>query len=184
MSHVRSLVVSAMLLAACVVLPLAFHSIPRAGSILLPMHVPVLLAGLTVGWKYGLIVGLLGPLLSHVFTGMPPVPVYQLMMLELGVYGLVGGLAIKFVRTRNYTLDLYISLVVAMLIGRVFAGIGQVFWFFGDGFFSGGYTWAAWVASYFTTSLPGIVIQIIFLPSLVMALEREHLIPLRYPVKA
>ena len=194
MSNAKRLVVTAMLIALCVVLPMAFHSIPRAGSIILPMHIPVLLAGLICGWKFGLITGVAGPLLSSWLTGMPPTGIVPVMMIELGTYGLVAGIVIQLVRTNRASLDLYISLVSAMLIGRVVAGIAQFVYFFGSpGFFGGvyeygirvsGYTWALWTTSYFVTSLPGLVIQIAFIPSVVMALERERVIPLRYPVKA
>jgi hypothetical protein len=75
----------------CVVLPLAIHIIPNGGSILLPMHIPVLLCGLVCGWPYGFICGLLGPFLSS-FTGMPPLAVLPGMMVECGVYGMTSGL--------------------------------------------------------------------------------------------
>lgn len=187
-SYLRRSVVTAMLIALCVVLPLAFHSIPRAGAIVLPMHIPVLLAGLIAGPLFGLITGLAGPLLSHVFTGMPPSGIVQSMMIELGVYGLVAGLLINFVRTKSASLDLYISLVVAMLVGRLVAGFAQAIFFFGgtyiDGVWVGDYSIGIWMTSFFITSLPGIIIQLAFIPSVVMALERERVIPLRYPVRA
>ncbi|MCL2372673.1 MAG: ECF transporter S component [Defluviitaleaceae bacterium] len=192
MSNLRKLVVTAMLIALCVVLPMAFHAIPRAGSIILPMHIPVLLAGLICGWKFGLIAGVAGPFLSSVLTGMPPMGVANLMMIELGVYGLVAGLLAHWVHTKIASLDLYISLIGAMLVGRVVAGIAQAMYFFGGALFAGRYTdgvyatytLALWTASYFVTSLPGIVIQLAFIPSVVLALERERVIPLRYPMKS
>ena len=188
MSNLRKTVVTAMLIALCVVLPIAFHSIPGAGRILLPMHIPVLLAGLVCGWKFGLIAGIVGPLLSSLITGMPPMGIVQVMMVELGTYGLVAGLMTQIVHTRRASIDLYASLIVALLVGRVVAGFAQIFFFFGgayvDGIWTYSYTWGLWVSSYFITSLPGLVIQLAFLPSVVMALERERVIPLRYPVRA
>ena len=68
----KNYVIAALCVALCVVLPMAFHAIPNAGSILLPMHIPVLLCGLLCGWPLGLVCGLVGPLLSSVLTGMPP----------------------------------------------------------------------------------------------------------------
>ena len=189
LSNTRKLIATAMLIALCVVLPIGFHSIPRAGSILLPMHIPVLLAGLICGWKFGLITGMVGPILSTMMTGMPPTMLIAASMsIELGVYGLVAGLVVKFVHTKRASVDLYIALVVAMLVGRVAGGLAQVFFFFGGEFnlqfWTTNYTWAMWTTSYFVTSLPGIVIQLAFVPSVVMALERERIIPLRYPVRA
>lgn len=213
MSTTKQLVVTAMLIALCVLLPMAFHSIPRAGSILMPMHIPVLLAGLICGWKFGLVAGLAGPLLSSTITGMPPAGIVPIMMIELGTYGLVAGILMHFVRTKRASFDLYVSLISAMLIGRVIAGIAQFTFFFGGSLFGrrliergpeyGEYVYNAygyagwvpemvysfypigmWVTSYFVTSLPGLVIQLAFIPAVVMALERERLIPLRYPIEA
>ena len=45
-SSTRRLVMAALCVALGVVLPMAFHSVPRGGSIFLPMHIPVLLCGL------------------------------------------------------------------------------------------------------------------------------------------
>ena len=56
----------------CLVLPIAFHSIPDAGSVFLPMHIPVLICGMICGWPYGLACGLIGPFLSHLTFQMPP----------------------------------------------------------------------------------------------------------------
>lgn len=63
-SATRKLVMAAMCAALGVVLPQAFHMVPNAGSVLLPMHIPVLLCGLACGWPYGLACGILAPLLS------------------------------------------------------------------------------------------------------------------------
>ena len=187
-SYLRRVVSASMLIALCVVLPMAFHAIPRAGSVILPMHIPVLLAGLVTGPFFGLITGLVGPLLAHLLTGMPPSGMMQSMMIELGMYGFVSGMAIKMIRTKSASLDLYISLILAMLVGRVAAGLAQAVFFFGgtyvDGVWNASYTWALWISSFFVTSLPGLIIQLAFIPSVVMALERERIIPFRYPVKA
>ena len=190
MSNVKKLVVTAMFIALCVVLPIAFHSIPQFGGILLPMHIPVLLAGLALGWKAGLVTGVVGPLLSAIFTSMPPMGLAYLMMLELGLYGLVTGLVVQFVRTGRSSFDLYIALVSAMFVGRVVAGAAQVFFLGNFNFMAGewagagSFSWGAWGTAYFVTALPGIVIQLAFVPSVVMALERERVIPFRYPVEA
>lgn len=45
-NSVRRLVASALCMALGITLPQAFHMIPNAGSVLLPMHIPVLLCGL------------------------------------------------------------------------------------------------------------------------------------------
>ena len=182
MSSVKKTVITSMLIAIGVVLPMVFHMIPTgiAGRALLPMHIPVLIAGLIVGPVYGFAAGLVTPLFSSMITGMPiaGLPLYR-MMVELSVYGVVAGIAMRFIHTRRLAFDLYISLVAAMLLGRIAAGFVQAIILFGDADFIG-----IWVAGYFTTSLPGIVLQLIFIPGIVIALERGRLIPMRYPKKS
>ena len=175
MSYVKLSIVTAVCIALCVVLPMAFHAIPGAAFSLLPMHIPVLLCGLLTGWKFGLLAGLAGPFLSHLITGMPPSFVLPSMLIELGAYGLIAGFLMDYLVTKKIFLDLYVSLIAAMLIGRVIAGITQALIFS-----SGEYSIAAWTGVYFVTSFPGMLIQLAFLPSLVIALQSSRLIPSKY----
>ena len=145
----KNYVIAALCVALCVVLPMAFHAIPNAGSILLPMHIPVLLCGLLCGWPLGLVCGLVG---------------------------LVSGLLMRFVRTGKLYADLYISLVGAMLVGRIIAGLARALIFS-----AGGYSMAVWATSYFVTGLPGIAIQLLIIPPIVLALEKARIVPTRYP---
>ena len=176
MSAVKKSIITAVCIALCVVLPQAFHAVPNAGAIYLPMHIPVLLCGLLCGWSYGLLCGLAGPALSALLTGMPPAAVLPGMLVECGVYGLAAGLLMQLVRTKHLYADLYISLAAAMLLGRVVSGIAKALIFS-----VGSYSMASWVAGSFVTALPGIVIQLALLPSIVYALMRARLIPQRYP---
>ncbi len=61
------------------------------GGYFLPMHIPVLVAGLTLGSTLGFIIGLVSPIVNHLITGMPPIPIYWIMLVELSLYGLVSG---------------------------------------------------------------------------------------------
>ena len=123
-NQVRNLVMAALCVALGVALPQAFHAIPNAGSVLLPMHIPVLLCGLTCGWPYGLACGILAPLTSSLITGMPGPAYLPAMVCELAAYGLISGLTARFVRTGKRPADLYIQLISAMLLGRAPAGAG------------------------------------------------------------
>lgn len=173
MSPVKKLVFTAVCAALCLVLPMAFHSVPNAGTVFLPMHIPVFLCGLVCGWPYGLACGLLGPTISSL-TGMPPMAILPSMMIECGTYGLVAGLMMRFLRTRSSTADLYISMVTAMVLGRTVAGISKSL------FFSPGTAPFAWVSTSLVAGIPGICIQLIILPATVFALTRARLIPVRY----
>ena len=176
MRPIKKLTLSSVCIALCVVLPVAFHSIPDGGSIFLPMHIPVLICGMLCGWPYGLLCGLMGPLLSSLITGMPPAVYLPAMMVECGTYGAVSGLVLNQVHTKNLYIDLYTALITAMLAGRIVSGIAKAL------IFSPGLALSAWVTASFVTALPGILIQLVFLPAVTVTLMRARVIPKRYAV--
>ena len=175
MSPVKKSIITAVCIALCVVLPQAFHAIPNAGSIYCPMHIPVLLCGLICGWQYGLLCGIAGPLVSALITGMPPAAVLPGMLVECAAYGALTGLMMQHVHTKKVYPDLYISLLVAMLGGRIISGIAKALIFS-----AGSYSMTAWVTGSFVTSLPGIIVHLVLIPSIVYALMKAKLIPARY----
>lgn len=174
LSNIKRLTLTALNVALCVVVPMAFHVIPNAGQVMLPMHIPVLLCGLVCGWQYGLLCGILGPLVSSVLTSMPPAAMLPGMMVECGMYGCVSGLMMERIHTGSLYADLYISLPVAMLVGRVISGIVKAL------ILTPSLSLTAWATASFVTALPGISIQLILLPTLIVALTRAGLIPGRY----
>ena len=174
MTPVKRMTLAAVCIALCVVLPIAFHAIPDAGSVFLPMHIPVLICGMICGWPYGFLCGLMGPLLSSVLTGMPPAAFLPAMMVECGVYGMTTGLVLKYVHTGKTYGDLYMALITAMVAGRVVSGIAKAL------IFSPGMALSAWVTASFVTALPGILIQLVLLPILVSTLMKARVIPKRY----
>ncbi len=177
-TNIKKMVFCAACAALCLVLPMAFHAIPNAGQVILPMHIPVLLCGLTCGWPYGGVCGLIGPLLSSVLTAMPPAAMLPAMMVECAVYGFTSGILMKYVRTGKNTLDLYIALVAAMAAGRVVAGFAKAF------IFTPGISPFAWVTTSLVAGIPGICIQLVLMPLVVTALTRARLIPNRYETVA
>ena len=170
--HLRKSMITAICMTLCVVLPLAFHLIPDGGTLFSPMHLPVLLCGLVCGWQYGLLCGLFGPVLSSFITGMPGIGYLPTMMIELTLYGLISGLLIKLLHTGRKMADIYISLVSAMIIGRIITGIVRAFLFA-----PGSLSIQIWAISYFVSCLPGIIVQLIMLPILYHALEQARLLP-------
>ena len=171
MTNTKRLILAGLCVALGIVLPVAFHSVANAGSIFLPMHIPVLLCGLICGWPYGLACGVLAPLLSSLITGMPPMAFLPSMLCELAVYGFVSGLLMRYVKTGKLLADLYLSLVGAMLLGRLVLGLFNAVLFR-----AGEYSVALWTTSAFVTALPGIVIQLAVIPVLVFALKKSKLI--------
>lgn len=176
MSYVKKSIITAVCIALCYVIPLMFHGIQNAGNIFCPMHIPVFICGLICGWQYGLLCGIAGPALSSALSGMPPVAILPSMMVELAAYGTAAGLMMKLVRTKSTYADLYISLIAAIVCGRVLAGLAKALIFA-----RGSYSMSAWIAGSVVTSWPGTVIQLVFIPTIVFALMKSHLIPERYP---
>lgn len=179
MSSVKKLCICAICIALCCVLPMAFHAV-GLGSQLSPMHIPPLLCGLLLGPVYGAVCGVVGPILASLTTGMPPMMRLLHMGPELCAYGLFAGLAMQFIRTRRMGLDMYISLIAAMVAGRIVGGIAQwlVVTVIGGGQV---FTIAIWATSYIVSTLPGAVAHLILIPMLVVILEKARVIPARYP---
>lgn len=103
-------------------LPIAFHAVPLGGRILLPMHIPALIAGLLLGPAAGLVVGAGSPVLSMLLTGRPTVFYMVPMVFELAAYGVVAGVTRPLIGralARRPYLALVLALVAAMLVGRI-----------------------------------------------------------------
>lgn len=166
----------AMCIALCYVLPIAFHAV-GLGSALSPMHIPVLLCGIVCGGGFGALCGILGPIVSSLLSGMPGIPMLIRMIPELCIYGLVSGFAMKHAHTGRLSLDVYISLALAMIAGRIAGGIATALFFIAT---SGVYSFGLWITGYFVESIPGIVAHLILVPILVFTLEKARLIPIRY----
>lgn len=180
MSSVKKITVCAVCVALCAALPPVFHML-ALGSILSPMHIPVLLCGLVCGWSWGAVCGLAGPLAAHLVNGQPGAAMLVHMIPELMVYGLVCGLLMKLVRTGNLYADLYCSLAPAMLLGRAAGGVARTLFLLGGG---ESYTLAMWAGAYLVQAVPGIILHLILVPALALALMRARLVPARYPQKA
>lgn len=175
MTNVKKSIYTAMCIALCYVLPLLFHWIPNAGSVFLPMHLPVFICGFICGWPYGLLCGVVGPVLSSILTGMPPIIILPVMMIELATYGVVSGTMIRFIHTKNTYIDIYLSLIIAMISGRVVSGILKAMIFL-----RGSYSLEAWVTGTIITSCPGTVIQLVFIPNIVFFLMKAKLVSMRF----
>ncbi len=163
----KQLVFAGLCTALGVVLPIALHGIPNAGRILLPMHLPVLLSGLLCGPFGGLLCGVLTPVLSSLITGMPPAAVLPAMLCELAAYGLIAGVLRRTVHTGKRLADIYLPLIGAMLLGRAVYGVMNALVFS-----AGSYSFEAFVSAAFVTALPGIGIQLLLLPPVVLLLEK------------
>ena len=178
--QLKTLTLSAMFLALGLVLPFFTGQIPQIGSMLLPMHLPVFLCGLICGWQYGAAVGFIVPLLRSVLFGMPPLfPTATSMAFELMTYGLAVGLL--YSRSRWQCIRaLYRCLLLAMLAGRAVWGVVQAVLL---GLTGSALTLQVFMASAFLNAIPGIIIQLILIPAVMVALNRTGLVPFRQAKK-
>lgn len=167
------MILSAMFIAIGLVLPFVTGQVPEIGNMLLPMHIPVMLAGLICGWRYGAAVGFITPLLRSVIFGKPLIfPSAVAMAFELAAYGLVIGLVLAMLKKKN-VLSVYISLVASMLAGRAVWGLVMSLLLVNGG----GFTLTAFISGAFTTAIPGIVLQFIIIPAVMIILDRAKLVP-------
>ncbi|MGL4736518.1 MAG: ECF transporter S component [Cellulosilyticaceae bacterium] len=165
----KNVVYAGLFIACGVMLPQIFHMIggPGLGGILLPMHIPVLIAGFVLGPVWALLVGLLTPICSFLYTGgaMPAVPMLYFMILELGAYGLGASLLSKKLKQ-----GIFVSLIGAMIFGRVVRGIA---------FVVATQLLAIPLAPVFgitvaiTQGIPGIIIQLILIPPVMLVIKKK-----------
>jgi len=167
-SKIKNIVFSGLCLALCLVLPFLTGQIPQIGQMLCPMHLPVLLCGFICGWQYGLAVGAVAPILRSLIFTMPPMfPAAVSMAFEMAVYGAAVGILYKALPKKP--VYLWISLIISMLAGRVVWGIVR---FLIAGFSNTGFGFDAFLAGAFLDAIPGIIVQLILVPLIVMALKR------------
>lgn len=176
MKNTQKLTIAALLLALGLVLPFVTAQIPSVGALLSPMHLPVLLAGFILGPTYGLLLGALTPILRHFIFGMPPFPGFVFMAFELATYGLKSGYLFYNYFKKEYKLtNIYISLIGAMIAGRIVYGLVKlVFIKFILG--AGAYNISLWIVDTISSSIPGIILQLVLIPYLIVVLHKRKLI--------
>lgn len=162
----KKIVLSALFLAIGIILPFFTGQIKEIGDTLLPMHIPVLLTGFICGWQWGLVVGLILPILRSTLFSMPPMfPNAIWMAAELATYGLISGLLY------HKTKKIYLSLITAMVSGRMVWGATKaILLCVGEKSF----TFAAFIAGGFLDAVPGIILQLILVPIIVKIVNKKE----------
>lgn len=174
-NDLSKITLAALFLAIAYVMPFLTGQIPEVGSMLCPLHIPVLLCGYVCGWPWGLAVGFIAPLFRSLTLGMPPFfPTAVCMAFELAAYGgLVGWMHKVLPKKKPF---IYCSLLTAMILGRLVWGVAM---FACTGINGGSFTFAAFLAGAFTNAIPGIIVQIVLIPIIVMILDNPKVINLR-----
>lgn len=172
-NHALTLTLAAMFLAIGLLLPFLTGQIRQIGNMLLPMHIPVILCGLICGWQYGLGVGFVLPLLRCAMFGMPILfPTGIAMAFELAAYGFTAGFL--YSRSRwKCVVSLYRCMIIAMLSGRAVWGIAEIILL---GLGENGFTLNMFIAGAFINAIPGIILQLILIPAVMIALNRTGLV--------
>jgi thiamine transporter ThiT len=170
--EIRSLILASFFIALGIVLPFITGNIQILGSRFLPMHIPVLFAGIILGWKYGLLVGIITPLLRAIMIGMPPLfPVAFVMAFELGTYGLLIGLFYKLLPKK--TIYVFISLILSMIGGRMIWGLAAFLIYPLAGL---NFNFQIFLGGAFINAIPGIILQLILIPTLFIGLKKADII--------
>ena len=170
-----NLALAAMFLALTFVMPFLTGQVPQIGSMLCPMHIPVILCGYICSAPWGLAIGFIAPLLRSFTLGMPPpFPTAFAMSFELAVYGFMSGFLYRVLPKKK--INIYVSLVLSMVAGRLVWGIVQ-FCFMGLDTTRFGLSafWAGAVAN----ALPGIAVQIVLIPIIVMLIDNKKFAKIR-----
>ena len=166
-NNTKRVIIAGLLLALGVIIPMIFHSTGIAGTVFLPMHIPVLIGGFLLPPYLALFLGMITPLINSLITGMPIMfPIAIIMSFELGVYGLVASLLY-----RKLKLPSLIALILSMIAGRIMAGLVV---FILATFFTLPMPLEpiSFIIGSVTASIPGIIIQIILIPSLIHSIVR------------
>ena len=163
---VYNISVAGLLLSLGILFPLVFHILKIGGNVFLPMHFPVLIAGFFLPWELSGLVGLLSPLLSFLFTSMPPVPTVFTMMGELLVYGALTSLLF-----RNARLGIYPALILSMIFGRLVSLLLN--WLIISLIVGKNFDFLQVASALFVVGLPGVLIQLVLIPLLVKLILKE-----------
>ncbi len=159
LTKTKEAVFAAAFTALAIYVPMIVHHFggSTAGRQFLPMPFFVILAGLALGWRAGLVAGIASSVISYLISGMPMANVLPFITVQLSFYGLAAGIL-------GSRYNAWISVAGAYLSGLL-AGTFAVFLF------------SKMSAVSFTLSAAkdgwiGIVIQLLLLPLILFALQK------------
>ena len=166
------MILAAMMLALSWLMPFLAALNPTIAKIISPMHIPIFLCGFLCDLPWSPIVGFAAPLLRSLTTGMPALyPNALAMSFELATYGLVTTLLIRMLPDRP--LSVYLSLIGAMLAGRLVWGVASLALY---GLGGTPFTFQMFLAGAFINAAPGIAVHIVVIPAIILALRRAKLL--------
>ncbi len=166
----KKLILSSMFLGLGLILPFLTGQVQQLGNMLLPMHIPVILCGLICGPVHGAVIGLTLPIIRSLIFTMPVMyPNAIAMAFELASYGLICGILYRL-RTPGILKNIYISIIPAMITGRVVWGIAEVILL---GVEHRAFTFEAFILGGFINAIPGIALQLLLIPAIMIAVHKS-----------
>ncbi len=177
------MIIAAMLIAIGMVLPRLLGGTEVLGQPISPLHIPALIAGLTLGGFWGGVVGASAPMLGHLVMHAPPSFDKALpMTVECLAYGVISGVAYVLLRRvlkgKPTIVPLLTAQVTAMFLGRIVGGAGKALLMAAGAIgMDAGFTFAAFISAYFVSTAVGAVIHLIIVPAVVIALEKARMSP-------
>ena len=171
--RLKKLIFSAIFLAFGFILPMFFGQLPTIGQMLVPMHIPVFLCGMVCDWKHGAIIGFILPLLRSLIFSVPVLyPTAISVAFETCTYGLVVGILYGYSKKKSLT-TIYFSMLIAMVLGRIIRCIAQIILL---NIQKNPFVWKTFFTGVILNSIPGIILQLIIIPIVMIALKRSKLI--------
>lgn len=163
----KTVVYTGLFLALGILLPQMFHflPLPNAGKVLLPMHIPAILAGYLLGSRSGAIVGFLSPVISCMLFQMPPVLTMPIMAVEIMCYGIAAGIVNKKIKSA------YLGLALVMICGRIASGLMYVIMINLVGIAK--LNMQMFFLS-ISTGVPGMILQLCIIPPMVKLLRKAN----------
>lgn len=170
-NNTKRLVIAGLLLAIGIIVPTIFHTTGLPGTTFLPMHIPVLIGGFLLPPHLAALLGMLTPVLNFLITGMPVLfSMVVIMIFELGTYGFVASILY-----RKLKIPSIISLIFSMIVGRIMVGVVV---FILAAFFSIQLDPMTFIIGGVTTGLPGVIIQLVLIPTLIYSIVKYTTIDL------
>lgn len=170
--RVEKIVICVFFIALGVLLMPLYHMANLIDRLII-LNFAVLICGLTLGWQYGLVCGMLTPLAIRLFLREMLVfyPDGLSLMIELSVCGLASGIIYSFNVIKNNVLNIYFALVTTILIERVVGGLFKIInYAISD---MGIYGIKDLIRDFFITPIYGILLQIMFIPAIVIMYEKR-----------
>ncbi len=177
--QISKICLSSLFLALGWLMPFITGQIQQIGSMFLPMHFPILLAGFILGPWYGLLLGFITPITRSLIFGMPPLfPTSISMAFELATYGFVAGFLFQLIYRKFNKINIYfnicISLISSLILGRVIYAIVMSILMLISSKIT--FNWSIFINGVLLNAWPGILIQLFLIPSIIIFLYKAKIL--------